>query len=556
VCTRGIIKKKTKKNKNVRNGTTIQYDSTLPGSPDTLRVWDVESGHPTVRISTGRTEKRRETIVWSVAVTDDFTIISGDSRGKTCFWNGKMGTQIDAYQTHKADVLTVALSPNQEVAYSSGVDPVIMHFQPVVRGDGAKKKWIKSIHRNVHSHDVRSIAATDTTIFSAGIDSLLAVNDIPSRSLAKYPPVPQGECVVVASKAGLIVMRHPKFLEVWKLGTPAEGGEDDQRTAGSILPLSSKPIKVLQLATKDDETIRSCHISADGQWIGYATCTRLRVYRLQTGEKVQLQRAKVESAREDEIQIAHHFKFYGNNGLVAATERGALQFYEINGDELTVRLSETIAGKRLELTGGVSHLAVTTSGAIVVAADFAGNVAAVEEKSKKLVSKMPRYQKAPITALALCPATDDLVVAYADNHVVECQTSKGRYTKFSRWMLGDQLPKQWQAKKTATRGIVHLGRQKLVLYDDVHICVAERKQPTPAAENPPSSKLAKEGDLGNNGSKKGEYNTKHMRITKKYEHLIYLGLLADDKLVAVEVRPQSIEEQLPPSLRQKKFGAM
>jgi hypothetical protein len=34
-------------------------------------------GHPTARMTTGRTEKNKETIVWSVAVTDDMTIISG-----------------------------------------------------------------------------------------------------------------------------------------------------------------------------------------------------------------------------------------------------------------------------------------------------------------------------------------------------------------------------------------------------------------------------------------------------------------------------------------------
>ena len=64
-----------------------------------------------------------------------------------------------------------------------------------------------------------------------------------------------------------------------------------------------------------------------------------------------------------------------------------------------------------------------------------------------------------------------------------------------------------------------------------------------------------------------------MRVTKKYEHLVHLGTISsfpkspvkcqDDprttpqvSLVAVEVKPQSLESQLPPSVRQKKFGAM
>ena len=64
-----------------------------------------------------------------------------------------------------------------------------------------------------------------------------------------------------------------------------------------------------------------------------------------------------------------------------------------------------------------------------------------------------------------------------------------------------------------------------------------------------------------------------MRVTKKYEHLVHLSAISSFSkspekckdvtrttpqvsLVAVEVKPQFLESQLPPSVRQKKFGAM
>ena len=99
------------------------------GSTDTIRVWNIETGHPTARMTTGRAEKNKETIVWCVAITTDMTVISGDSRGKTSFWNGKNGTLMDSVQSHKADVLTLAVGGNETTAYSSGVDPTLMHFQ-------------------------------------------------------------------------------------------------------------------------------------------------------------------------------------------------------------------------------------------------------------------------------------------------------------------------------------------------------------------------------------------------------------------------------------------
>ena len=40
----------------------------ISGSLDTIRVWDAVSGHPILRMSTGRIEKKRATIVWSVAI--------------------------------------------------------------------------------------------------------------------------------------------------------------------------------------------------------------------------------------------------------------------------------------------------------------------------------------------------------------------------------------------------------------------------------------------------------------------------------------------------------
>lgn len=49
------------------------------GSIDSVRLWDVNKGHAVQRLITGRS-KNKETIVWSILVLDDFTIVTGDSR--------------------------------------------------------------------------------------------------------------------------------------------------------------------------------------------------------------------------------------------------------------------------------------------------------------------------------------------------------------------------------------------------------------------------------------------------------------------------------------------
>lgn len=59
--------------------------------------------------------------MWSVVITDDFVVVSGDSRGITTFWDGKLGTVIDQVNAHKADVLCLCLSDDQNTVYSAGI---------------------------------------------------------------------------------------------------------------------------------------------------------------------------------------------------------------------------------------------------------------------------------------------------------------------------------------------------------------------------------------------------------------------------------------------------
>ena len=54
-----------------------------------------------------------------------------------------------------------------------------------------------------------------------------------------------------------------------------------------------------------------------------------------------------------------------------------------------------------------------------------------------------------------------------------------------------------------------------------------------------------------------------LRLSKRYEQLAFLGTLTPENtddvtspLVAVEVKPHMFDNQLPPGMRQKKFGAM
>lgn len=101
-----------------------------------FHVMNLFLGHAIHKMSTGRSESNKPTIVWCLAVTSDFIIISGDSRGKLTFWDGKLGSQIESYQSHKADILTVCLSGSETSLFCAGVDPNIINYQKIsVKGN-------------------------------------------------------------------------------------------------------------------------------------------------------------------------------------------------------------------------------------------------------------------------------------------------------------------------------------------------------------------------------------------------------------------------------------
>ena len=106
-----------------------------------------------------------------------------------------------------------------------------------------------------------------------------------------------------------------------------------------------------------------------------------------------------------------------------------------------------------------------------------------------------------------------------------------------------------------------------MFYDDKYVSVLDRHAVMSYTDQSQSrAKKSKKAtnQVGRRGE--GQEQKEHvtfLNMTQRYEHLAFLGALppetSDDvncPLVAVEVRPQLFEAQLPPSLKQKKFGAM
>lgn len=313
------------------------------GSVDTLRIWNVETGHAIHKMMTGRAQNNQETIVWSIAVTEDLTIISGDSRGIITFWDGNMGTYIESYLSHRADVLSIVVAPDQSTIYCAGIDPIIMSFVKVQLKNN-HYKWVKSIQRKIHDHDVRCLVYADDKLYSAGVDGYLAWSSYPPKMLVKYPPLLQSPIISIAVKEKLVLLRYSNYVELWKLSTPLgtdklENGHGEM--VSKILPIQDRPEKLLVLKSYNQETITCAAISDDGNWLVYATNLRLRVYCLSWMNGVFELLPIVVS---EDCQSGFRVVFSRNsNYLILATFDREIQIIELNRTLNQINLVQTIS---------------------------------------------------------------------------------------------------------------------------------------------------------------------------------------------------------------------
>ncbi|XP_037071178.1 U3 small nucleolar RNA-associated protein 4 homolog [Pollicipes pollicipes] len=208
------------------------------GSVNTACLHDVETGALLSRIAVGRRPGRRETLVWSVALLSDMTLVTGDSRGRVSFWNGRLGALHISLSSHKADVLAVAVGAGGDAVFAAGVDPTIARFDRVVGARGAAASWVRSTRVQLHVRDVRVLIGADRWLISAGVDAALVFDMQGSnKDTIRTSPLPQLGNVLPAPALPTRLRLHrldvsgprPSLQRVRSLPAPAAGAAHQLR---------------------------------------------------------------------------------------------------------------------------------------------------------------------------------------------------------------------------------------------------------------------------------------------------------------------------------------
>lgn len=255
------------------------------GSADVLRVWDVNSGHVIHKLTTGRAEAKKETLIWSILVLNDLHIATADSRGRLTLWDGKIGAQLESHQCLKADALCLAIDDKEETIFVSGIEPTVCSYNitTIKRDNQELKKWVKTSSYYAHTHDVKALVVHKNNLISGGLDGYLCFTTFTNKFYLQYGPLLQKPSAVVTDNR-LILLKYPNYLELWRLGSTGKSTDlvehSHQNGGGDGLSLADRPLKLIELLSRSQEPLVCTSISPNGKWLTYSTAQHIRLFLL------------------------------------------------------------------------------------------------------------------------------------------------------------------------------------------------------------------------------------------------------------------------------------
>lgn len=438
----------------------------VTGSSDgCVRCWDTQTMSELLRItvSTGR-----QLQVWSVLVLADGTLVSGDSGGGTRFWDGAHGTQLQAFQTHQADVLCLAALPCGSAVFAAGVDSKVVQLQRVGGGGAAAAAasdgWAVTSSKRPHTHDVRALAiapfpklADDASprdthvLLSGGTDAQLlayAADDFGHEHPVRVVRLPPTPSVGLAPRANAdapayMLCACRATLDVWRMGVAQSSSE-----GAAVAHLASGPQHLIRITTAAQRALFAAAISPCGRYAAASDGLRTFLFTLEltAGRKPSVAPAQL-SAR---VPGARHVAFVdGASSLLLICADGTAHLVDVQSGEVSTTWREHLKGDGS--SGAAAAVAADTArrgaaqlppvSAIAVSADgrlaaiavscsrwggFAGaarktHICIYDTKAKRACGRLAPPPgdggDHPLTAMNFTPAGDGLVVVTALNTV-------------------------------------------------------------------------------------------------------------------------------------------
>ncbi|KAH6853599.1 quinon protein alcohol dehydrogenase-like superfamily [Chaetomium sp. MPI-CAGE-AT-0009] len=265
-------------------------------SNSTICAYDIRNGTLLRQMTLGTdiSGGSKNIIVWAVKCLPNGDIVSGDSTGQVCIWDGRTYTQAQRIQSHSQDVLCLSVSADGSKIVSGGMDRRTAIYEPIA---GQVGRWSKVFHRRYHQHDVKAMASFESkamsVVVSGGSDATPVA--LPLRAAGReyhrtLPHLPQNAPLHSAPKARFLLSWWENEIRIWHLLSPAQKLLDDPQAALSL----RKNRKLLaQVLVKGDSYISSAVISEDGTLLVASTATDIKVFQLDFAKGAQPEQLQI-----------------------------------------------------------------------------------------------------------------------------------------------------------------------------------------------------------------------------------------------------------------------
>ncbi|KAK4229731.1 quinon protein alcohol dehydrogenase-like superfamily [Podospora fimiseda] len=522
---RSLIRTPSKNVKFVSIDFQSRYIVVVGCSNGRIYAYDIRNGSLLRQMSLGTDINggSKNIIVWSVKCLPNGDIVSGDSTGQVCIWDGKTYTQAQRIQSHTQDVLCLSVSADGSRIVSGGMDRRTAIYEPMASHSG---RWTKIFHRRYHSHDVKAMASFESkgmsVVVSGGSDSSPVV--IPLRNAGReyhrtLSHLPQNATLQSAPKARLILSWWGKEVRIWNLPMSASQLINDP-AAPSYMRKNRKLIA--KIIVKGESSISSAAISEDGTLLAAATVSDIKVFQLnlagdqikkvsletsglgatkiqispdkqwiswvEDGSRVMTSRVSVESSNNSENyviskptklnRLRRHIPKHILLGGLGSYERNVTQI-EFSPDSKVLAVAD-LAGYIDTWVLRVPGEEKQTNGASGETADDDESDSSSDEEEESAAEKsgphwvrnpkaalLPKLSTAPVV-LSFSPETLDeqdysLLVITASKQLFVFNPLAGALSEWSRRNTYPKLPEQFRETRDLVKGVVWQ-RQRVWVY--------------------------------------------------------------------------------------------
>ncbi|CAK7263455.1 U3 small nucleolar RNA-associated protein [Sporothrix epigloea] len=270
-------------------------------SDGTIRVFDIRNGSILHAMTMGRdlqaersvsfadNSKKggsaKDVIVWSVRCLPNGDIVSGDSTGQICIWDGVTYTQAQRIQSHTQDVLSLATSADGSSIISGGMDRRVVLYREIA---GQASRWGKVWHRRYHQHDVKALAAFEargvSVVVAGGPDATPVVLPLQKSGFEHHRALshlPQTVPVASAPDARLVICWWERRVEIWAFDSSLQEtlsriGADT--SDADVLDRNRRLVG--RILINGDANIAAAAISPDGSLVVAATVNEVKAFHL------------------------------------------------------------------------------------------------------------------------------------------------------------------------------------------------------------------------------------------------------------------------------------